>query len=218
MKFLVAIPVYDGKLPVQVVQSLLDERLIAFGNGDEMSVMFHPNCSHAAMGRNQLAQEFMDSDNERLIFLDADVTFELGSIVKLAHAKADFVGGAYRYKTDLEQYPVGWLKKPELWADENGLLEVSTLPGGFLSLSRTVFESLKKAHPGRTYEFFGRKFHCYFQMLFRDGQLYGEDSFFCHEWRELGGKVLLDPEITLTHWDFKKPYVGRIGQWLKSKI
>jgi hypothetical protein len=217
VKILVAIPVYDGKLPVQGVKCLLEEQTIAAGLGDELLVRFLPSCSHAAMGRNQLAQDFMDSDADRLVFLDADVTFAPGSIVKIAHYPVDFVGGAYRYKFDTENYPIGWLDKPELWANEHGLLEVQTLPGGFLSLSKKVFETLRAAHPEREYEHFGKKAFCYFQMLFKDGSLYGEDSFFCKEWRDLGGQVFLDPELTLTHWDANRPFVGHIGNWLKSR-
>lgn len=217
MKILVAIPVYDGKLQVETVRCLLNEQALSFASGDEILIRFLPSCSHAAMGRNQLADDFMNSDCERLVFLDADVTFEPGSILKIAKHKSPFVGGAYRFKLENEMYPVGWLDKKELWADENGLLEVATLPGGFLSLSREVFEKLKEAHPERSYEHFGRTAHCYFQMLFTEGHLYGEDSYFCKEWRDLGGKVLLDPELTLTHWDFNRPFKGHIGNWLKSR-
>lgn len=217
MKILVATPVYDGKLPVQLVRCLLDERIIALGSGDEVNVLFLPSCSHAAMGRNQLAQKFMDSDCDRLVFLDSDVSFEPGAIVKIASHPVDFVGGSYRYKFDTENYPIGWLDTPELWSDENGLIEVATLPGGFLSLSRKVFEVLRAAHPEREYEHFGNHMHCYFQMIFQNGSLFGEDSYFCKEWRETGGKVYLNPDLTLTHWDFNKPYIGNIGNWLKSR-
>lgn len=220
MKIFVAIPVYDGKLPVEAVRCLLNEQVAAQLVGDEFQVRFLPSCSHAAMGRNQLVDDFMSSDAERLVFLDSDVTFEAGALIKLAHKPVDFVGGAYRYKQEQESYPVGWLPDPNLnglqW-NEHELLEVMTLPGGFLALSRNVFESLKAAHPGREYEHFGRKAHCYFQMLFTDGYLYGEDSFFCREWRETGGKVFLDPMLSLTHWDFNRPFVGNIGSWLRSR-
>lgn len=218
MKILVAIPVYDGKLQVQSVKCLLEERTVAAACGDDLQVRFLPACSHPAMGRNQLAQDFLDSDADRLVFLDADVTFEPGAILRIARHKVAFVGGAYRFKLDQEMYPVGWLtERKELWASELGLLEVQTLPGGFLSLSREVFDRLRAAHPERGYEHFGKQAHCFFQMPFTDGHLYGEDSFFCREWREAGGQVWLDPELTLTHWDNGKPFKGHIGQWLKSR-
>lgn len=218
MKIIIAIPVYDGKLPVETVRCLLNEQAAAAVSGDDIQVLFLASCSHPAMGRNQLAQQFMDSDAERLIFLDSDVTCDVGAIIKLAHQPVDFVGGAYRFKMEPEQYPVGWLDKQFLQADENGLLEVGTLPGGFLSLSRNVFEILKKVYPDRSYLHFGKQAHCYFQMPFAHGYLCGEDSFFCLEWKAAGGKVFLDPEINLTHWEFNKPYVGNIGNFLKSRI
>lgn len=193
---------------------------MAAGCGDEFQVRFLSSCSHPAMGRNQLANDFMESEADRLVFLDADVTFEPGALIKIAHHRDEFVGGAYRYKQDSEQYPVGWL--PEvllraLPANERGLLDVMTLPGGFLSLSRKVFEAIRAANPGREYEHFGKAAYCYFQMPFRDGHLYGEDSHFCKEWRDTGGRVFLDPEISLTHWEFNRPYKGHIGNWLRGR-
>jgi hypothetical protein len=216
VKILVAIPVYDGKIQVEVVTCLISEQLLSAASGDELSFSFLPNCSHPAMGRNQLATDFMNSDAERLIFLDSDVSFEPGAIVKIAHAPVDFVGGAYRYKKEAEEYPVGWIQGKDLWANEHGFLEVATLPGGFLSLSRKVFEKFQEKHP-RAFEHFGFKMHGYFQMPFVEGLLYGEDAFFCREWREMGEKVFLDPEIKLTHWNFNRPFPGHVGKWLKQQ-
>lgn len=217
MKILVAMPVYDGKIPVETVRCILQEQTIASVSGDEISFRFLPACSHPAMGRNQLVQDFLETDSEKLFFLDADVTFEQGSLIKLARHPVDFVGGAYRFKIDSEQYPVGWLPGDQIPVNRIGLCLVSTLPGGFLCLSREVFKVLKEAHPERGYEHFGRQAHCYFQMPFVDGNLYGEDSYFCKEWRDAGGQVWLDPELSLTHWDFNKPYHGHVGNWLKSR-
>lgn len=202
---------------MQTVKCLLEEQTLSSLNGDELQIAFLPSCSVPAAGRNQLVQDFMDSGAERLIFLDSDITFELGSLLKLAHHPVPFVGGCYRFKTEIEAYPLTFINKPEIWVDANGLIEVETLPNGFLALSREVFETLKAAHPEREYDYSGRKQFCYFQMIFKDGFLHSEDSYFCKEWREIGGRVLLDPEIALTHWDFNKPYVGHIGQWLKTR-
>lgn len=218
MRIMVGIPVYDGKIQVEVVRCLLNEQALAKETGDFLEFQFLPNCSHAAMGRNQIAQQFMDSECDRLVFLDADVGFTLGSLLKVARHDADFVGGAYRFKFDTENYPVGWdTESKELWANNLGLIRVHSLPGGFLSLSKNVFQKLKDAYPDRGYEHFDKTAHCWFQMRFEDGNLYGEDSYFCKEWRDIGGEVFLDPELTLTHWEFNKPYIGHIGNWLKSR-
>lgn len=219
MKIVVAIPVYDGKLPVETARCLLNEKSAAHVLGDDIVFEFLPGCSHPAMGRNQLADAFLKSDSDRLIFLDSDVTFDVGSLLKLAHMPVDFVGGAYRFKLRQENYPVGWNEEvKELRANAFGLLEVNSVPGGFMALSKTVFEAIKQAHPGREYEHLGKTLFCYFQMPFKNGHLCGEDSHFCMEWRQTGGKVYLDPELTLTHWDYSPvPFTGHIGNWLKSR-
>lgn len=214
MKILVAMPVYDGKVPVETVKSLLDERAAALVFGDDFHLQFLPGCSHPGQGRNQLAQAFMDSDCERLVFLDSDVTWEPGHLLKLAHYPVDFVGGCYRHKKPEESYPVHWMPDPELKglrSNELGLIEVAGLPGGFMSLSRNVFDKLKAAHPSRHFEFMGHKMHGFFEMPFNTG----EDGYFCKSWIDLGEKIFLDPRIRLTHWSFAPtPYTGSIGDWL----
>jgi hypothetical protein len=218
MKILVAIPVYDSKVPVETTMCLLNEKSIASGLGDDILVEFLPGCSHPAMGRNQLAQRFVDSDFDRMVFVDSDVTWELGALTKLANMPFDFVGGCYRYKFETENYPIGWLvdeEKKGLWSNEYGLIKVASLPGGFMSLSKNVFTKIREANPGREYEHFGKNAFAYFDMAFTEGRLWGEDSRFCKLWRDAGGDIFLDPMITLTHWDSSPvAYKGNIGNWL----
>ncbi len=217
MKILVSTPTYDGKISVEVVRCLFNEQLLAVEMGVDIQLQFLSGCSHAAMGRNQLATNFMKSDCDKIFFLDSDVSFAPGSIVKLSLFDVDFVGGAYRYKFDAENYPIGWPDCKELWSNEKGLIEVKSLPGGFLCISRNVFETFQKSFPDRSYEHFGKESFAYFQMRFENGLLWGEDSYFCKEWTDLGGKVYLYPELELTHWDSNRAYKGHIGNWLKSR-
>ena len=69
MTILVAMPTYDGKIPIETVRALLDERAAAVLIGDDLVVEFLAGCSHPSQGRNQLAQAFMESNSDRLVFL-----------------------------------------------------------------------------------------------------------------------------------------------------
>lgn len=218
MRIMVGIPVYDRKIHAETVRSLLNEQAAALAAGDEIQTIFAPGCSLITMARNHLVKEFMESDAERLVFVDADVAWEMGSLLKIAHYPVDFVGGAYRYKDEEERYPVLWLDRPEIWASEIGLIEVGSLPGGFLAVSRKVFEVLGDKFPGRGYSQEGKQFYAYFQAPFTEGRLFGEDAYFCVEWKAAGGQVWLDPELTLTHIEGGTQYKGCIGSWLKSRI
>ena len=218
MKISVGLPLYDGKMDYRLAACLLTEVLVAREYGDELRICMLGGCSDLARGRNQIVYEFLQSDSERLICFDSDVTFTPGSMVKLAHYPEDVVGGAYRLKEDgPEQYPVSFLKdKKELQANEHGLLEVAMVPTGFLSMSRNAFKKFREAYPGREYQSRGVTQYAYFQIPYFDGSLYTEDSWFCKEWRAVGGKVFMDPELTLTHWKGNIPYEGHIGNWLKK--
>lgn len=219
MKIFVAMPVYDGKLPLETASSMLQEQLLAGQNGHELVFCFLPSCSVPAAGRNQLVQEFLRSDCDRMVFLDSDISFLTGSLLKIAALPAEVVGACYRFKEDGERYPISWLPDvQELWANENGLIEVAALPTGFLAISRSVFEKFMAKFPERQTTHHGRPQFCFFQMLFKDGHEYSEDTYFCKEWREMGGKVFLDPEIRLIHWGAKYvPYDSHIGKWLKDR-
>lgn len=218
MKIFVAIPAYDGRLAVETARALLNEQVAAAVAGDEIHVAFLPGCSLITQARNQLVRDFLDSDAERMVFVDSDVAWSLGSLLRIAHASVPLAGGAYRYKSEDENYPVIWLDGAELWADpDTGLLEVKSLPGGFLSISREVFTELTKAFPGRGYAFQGHDFHGFFHAPIANGVMYGEDSAFCLDWRAIGGKVWLDPELQLTHVGGSKAFNGCIGEWLRRR-
>lgn len=218
MNLFVAVPAYSGAVSVETVRALLNEQCLAQSAGVEFRAVFLPRCSLTTMARNQMVQDFLESDAEKLIFVDDDVSWEPGSIIQLASHKVDFVGGAYRLKDAVEAYPVEWvIPNAELWA-QDGLLEVGHVPGGFMCLSRDVFTKFREAHPGREYTHHDFSGYAYFTAPFRDGRLYGEDTAFCADWRAAGEKVWLDPELSLTHHDGRQAYPGHIGNWLKSRI
>lgn len=216
MRISVGLPLYDGKMDYRVAACLLTEVLVAQQNGDNLSLCILGGCSDLARGRNQIVHQFLESDADRLVFLDSDVTFTPASLVKIAHYPEDVVGGAYRLKDETEKYPIAFLQdRKELRWNEHHLLEVAMVPTGFLSLSRNAFKKFREAYPGREYDSRGVSQYCYFQIPYSDGSLYTEDSYFCKEWRAIGGQVFMDPELTLTHWNGNIPYEGHIGNWLK---
>lgn len=214
MKIFVGMLVYDGKVPCEVVTCMNNEQIVARELGLDLRFNFIPSCSHAAMGRNQLARDFLKSDCDRLFFLDADVTWELGKMVELCLQPYDVVGGAYRYKCEEEKYPVNFFTNQGIYSNQHGLVKVQDLPGGFLAISRNALNKMIEAKPERLYDHYGEAAYCFFQFAFIDGKFYGEDTLFCKEWRDIGGDVYLDPKLNLTHWQFPVKYEGNIGQWM----
>lgn len=214
----VCIPTYDGSVPVPLAGALLAETRIADRVGIDLDFKFLSGCTNLALGRNQLVREFLESDAERLMFVDADVTFEMGALARLVSYPELFVGGCYRFKREEEAYPIAWLENlPELRANVNGLLQVRMLPTGFLSLHRDVFTRFR-AHYGddRIYEK-EKGTYAFFEIPLKNSMLYTEDAYFCQLWHDMGGEMWLAPEITLTHWNGNIPFVGHIGNFLKRR-
>lgn len=218
---LIAIPAHDCRVHIETMRAVSDERIAAHELGVDMRLVFAPGCSVLPHARNALVAEFLALDpapDDRLVFVDGDVSFSLGAILKLAATKPDFVGGCYPYKDATEGYPIEWLKdRAELWADpETGLLEVASLPGGFMALKPVVFERVREKfinEPGFRYPFCGKTFEAFFHSP-RGG---GEDGAFCADWRAAGGAIWLDPEIEFGHHDGTRAYRGHIGNWLRSR-
>lgn len=213
MKIFVAIAAMNGRITAHTALSLLAEQAVGASAGIDFHVSVQPG-GGLHFARSNLANDFLASDADRLVFVDDDVSWPPGELIKVAMHRVDLCGGCYRFKKDEEDYPVQWLPKPELWADpETGLLEVYSLPTGFLSVSRNVFEKMKEAHPERAFNHQSHKFHGFFCMPYGGG----EDVQFCMDWITLGGQVWLDPELSLTHHDGNRTFPGHIGNWLRNR-
>lgn len=216
MRIFVAVPAYDGKVCVETTDALLAESLLAFHQGHVLDIRFLPGCSAIHSARNALVGDFLESGADRMVFVDADVRWQPGDLLKLAQMPHDLIGGAYRHKRPEESYIVHWDDEvPELYADEHGALKVKGLGCGFLAISRACLKKMQGED--RFYQDNGRKLFAFFDMPF-DGVLWGEDLRFCHMARKAGVICHVLPELELTHVGGPfAHYTGRLGDWLRNR-
>ena len=218
MKAMIAIPAYTGQIHLGTMRSVMTDILQLQHRGD--AFMVHDECGNAliADARAVIVAEFLASDCDKLVFVDSDVCWEAGALVRLLDRKEDFVAGIYPQRKDPINYCVKWLNKPELHAVD-GLLEVAGVPAGFMCLSRDMLEKMVAQYPDS-------EFYCETApdkkawALFADYRIgkhkMGEDYAFCKRWTDMGGKVWIDPEIKMGHVGYKT-FNGHIGDWLKSR-
>lgn len=163
--------------------------------------------------RNLLCHEFLTrTECQKLVFVDADCGWEAGALATLCTKPGDIVAGACRRRREPEDYAVNWLDT--VATDENGLIEVEAIGMAFTCISRAALERFRDATPERAYTMAGEKLHAFFDSPVRDGYLWGEDFSFCNKWRELGGRIMVDPSITLQHLDGLHTYEGNLANWL----
>jgi hypothetical protein len=199
-KVLVATPTFDSKVCNEYLLSLMQSReQIEFG------VFLIPGIHFLEMARDIAVAKFLRSDAEYLFFIDSDLGWQPDAIKRLVDHNKPVVGGAYRIKYDDELYP-----NYGVLVEEDGLLRVSMLPGGFTCIRRDVLEHLwnslphyNTAHIGEVASVFSRELH--------DGVMVSEDAMFSRRAAPFG--LWLDPSIDFIHVGTKAYH----GNYARSK-
>ena len=200
-------PSYDGSLHVAMVKSLIEEVFIIKAAGIQVLWDVYPGCCYLPIARNMLVKQFMESDGTDMVFLDGDVNWMPGSVLKLLQWDRDIVAGIYPYKGEPEAYPVVHVldadRRPVV-DPVTGLIEANAVPTGFMRIRRNVFEAMKEKYPelqvtdNRDPEK-PVTYHCYFDTKQVGETWYGEDIYFCKLWRKIGGRIWVQPDLTFWH-------------------
>lgn len=216
----IAIPAYTGTIHMGTMRAIITDMLLLADRGDRVTI--HDECGNAMIGdcRGLIVTQFLESDGTDLVFVDSDVAWEAGALLKLVDYPVDFVAGMYPQRRDPINYCVSLIpEREELWADpETGLLEVAAVPAGFMRLSRAMCERMVAAYPDSQFYCTDAPNQTAYDLFgpYRIGKLkFGEDYSFCRRWRDIGGKVWIDPEMSMGHCGYKT-FMGKIGDWLKN--
>lgn len=220
-RLFIATPTYTGKLDTSYVHSLMYSlrRFADLGISVDHYVMGF-NC-HVDDGRNGILRDFMLTDCTDLIFIDADVSWEPEALVRLAQHDRDVVAGVYPKRSpDDESYPVHVLPGTSLNAEPDGLVEVVGAPTGFMKIKRHVIEKFFEANKHRQFIGMGgdpEKPHTIvFERTYTEGHRWSGDYNFCREWRKMGGKIFVDPEMALSHTG-EMEFSGTLGDYWRKK-
>lgn len=193
----IATPTHDGKPCAEYTQSLIETTAKLLTNGIAYT---HSFCIGSALiheARNRMVAWFMaQEDATDLLFIDADIAWNAEDAMRLIMSPHDVIGGTYRQKRDDQiLYNVAGMQPTG-----TGLMKVDYLGTGFLKISRKAVQKMIEAHPEKNYGGpDGLKCNGLFESPIENGKLTGEDAYFCRRWRAIGGKVFLDPNMTLHH-------------------
>lgn len=211
-----ATPAYGG-LTASYTHALFNTSKAFFEAGINCELaIFAENC-HVDDSRNVLVRDFLESDCDIFVFLDADLRWEPKDLLKLIRHDRDVVAGIYPLKQSPENYPVRFLDG-EIWADSDGLVEVESVPTGFLKIKRHVLETLAEKAPkftNKTDHHSRLKIPLIFERTMENETRWGGDYTFCRKWRATGGKIYIDPEMKFAH-EGTSEWVGSLGNHLRK--
>lgn len=204
---LIAIPCYGGQIQDTVGSSLYQiGKTYQHRYGINTDLMLVSNEQLISTGRQNIANLFLnDTTHDYIMCIDADIGFHYEQIYQLLVHQKEFVTAAYSMKVIPPQY--NFEIHPSFETD-GSLIRLNHIGTGFQLVHRTVFEDIAKDFPDLKYQpsekhrIISQKnkdnsYHYYQTMI--DGGIIPEDISFCRRYNETGGKIWLDPDISLTH-------------------
>ena len=225
LHLVIGTPMYGGMCTSEYTDSLLKLSESCNKSGVKLTTIFLGNESLIQRGRNTIAHHFMNlPDATHLLFIDADIKFRVEDIVKMIKADKELIIGPVA----LKGYNWEEIRKAALAGDDDigrtgGVFNINTLPGiemeneetpfeiehggnAFMLIRRDCLQALEPQTPiytngGRSLPD-GVEIKDYFRVeINKDtNHLLSEDYFFCHSYRQIGGKVWCAPWVETGHF------------------
>lgn len=223
MKLLLATPAYAGNMSSHYVGSLMNTLFGIMRDAlvTEFHLLTYDRESLIPRARNKSAMHLLDTNYDKLLFIDADMSFTYESVKALVLSKKAIVGGTYPLKTFpevlnfnplLEHAPSGNPRQPEefkayrnKWADpETHEVEVRHVPTGFMMIDKHVFQKMIMSGVPEYVEWDDvekkeKKYYDFFQTGVRQGRYESEDWSFCSLANSLGITPYLNTSIVNGH-------------------
>ena len=158
-KVLICTPAYDGRVLTDYALSIAESCYLAphFNIAIEATIM--GNGAFIDLARNTLVKIFLDTDNDFLFFIDADLRWEARAFVGLVNAGLPIAAGVYPKRQSPEEYPAAWVERegggplvtatgdPDSGPADSGWVQCTRVPTGFLCIRRDVIEFMVKNSP-----------------------------------------------------------------------
>ena len=221
----IAMPCYDSvKIQTMVSMCKLVADLTRADIKVDINTLKSPYISYA---RNILTAQFMKSNKDYLLFIDADVEFEPECPLRMVVAQKDIVCTPYRVKTNdpsVVRYTTTVPDNNNVKVLPGGLVELTRGPSGMMLIHRRVFETLQKNRPDleiqahQHLDLFpeGVKIFSFWDCIFKDGKWTGDDIAFCNLATENGFNLYANIESEMVHHG-GYGYKGKFGDGLISK-
>lgn len=173
-------------------------------------------CPYISAARANMLRAALDAKAHIIVFIDYDLSWDPGDLLKLIETEGDVVAGTYRCKIDDEQY-MGTIEsdeggRPIVRAD--GCISAKLIPAGFLKVTEAAIDAFMGAYPELCY---GPRFHQSVD-LFNHGVhgrvWWGEDYSFARRWKEKCGDIWIVPDLNLDHHTKDNVYKGNFHKYL----
>lgn len=189
--------------------------LIVEAGWDEGSVYTVAN-PYISCARASMLRKALDAKADVIVFLDHDLSWEPGDLLKLIETRGDMVAGTYRFKKPEEEYMgqllAGINSRPVIRDD--GALKGFCAPAGFLKITKEAVNKLMKAYPELVYGELYAPHIDLFNHGAHKGIWYGEDYALSRRWLEMGEELWIVPTLKINHHTEQDEFKGNFHMFL----
>lgn len=201
-KVFIATPAFAGKVNIQYAISLKETCDLLKENDIKTEIRISKSGSLLCAERNRLTAAFLKTDCTHILCIDSDLGWPAQAVIAMLNADEDFIAGVYpcRGETIFIFRPV-YNENKSLKTEEK-LIEMESIPAGFMLIKREVIEKMIADTPELAYcpkENPNDAAHGLFETKIYDGDFWGEDFIFCQRARASGFKIYVDPLIEFDH-------------------
>ena len=249
---LIVTPSHDGKYFHNYLLSLLNFQHVSAQIGMPLQIYLSQGESLVTRARNNAVADFLaNKEWTHLFWIDSDIGFDVDSAFRLLRSDYDIAAGVYPLKREnwprdgipekmterdfinhYQGYTVNAAipknkrkKEINLSVNQDGFMEMTEAPTGFMVIKRSVFEKMMEKYPELQYvsdsyghENKGLHYRFFDVMVHPVSKRYlSEDYGFCYLWEQMGGKIHIDARSTLTHQG-SKLYKGYFGEAIKTNL
>jgi hypothetical protein len=227
LKLLVGVPSHGGSIILEGAETLLAAQALVENRGGSFWFTYYGGAT-ISLVRNAIAAEFLRSEADLLLMLDADQAIHSSAIQRMIDLNKPVVGCLYPKRaynwanvkpramaaptdhipTEAMEF-VGYLEADDdgQVTVDNGFARAEHIGTGTMLLRREAFEQLMTHFPELQGRGFGDDAYPglspnwgFFNPLEReDGLPLSEDISFCRRWKGTGGEIWADVVSTTTH-------------------
>lgn len=226
MKLYISTPMYGGMCTGQYVTSLIELLKVLGERGHQVMYSKVYNESLITRARNTLVNDFIKSDADGILFIDADHGFNANDVARMIESGEDLIGAVYPMKSinwervsqaiatgkdNIDLYTgffsANMIRQETTTVKLSEPLEMDNVATGMMFISRKVFETIAPScdeynavGPNGIVSFDEKVTEYFKTSIDSDGTLLSEDYHLCRVWQQHGGKVYGAPWVGITHF------------------
>lgn len=198
----ICLPTFPFKPHPATLESIKDEVPLLEKAGWEHGIVSEIGNPYISAARASMLRKALDAKATVAFFLDSDLSWSPGDLLKVIETEGEVVAGTYRFKKEEEEYMGNLAPGPfgrPFVRESDGAIKATAIPGGFLKVTRGAVNFFMESYPELCFGEHSNPSVDLFNHGAHKRIWWGEDYAFSRNWTDIGGEIWLVPDIDVAH-------------------